>query len=72
MAGERRAYLVREAGTRGKVYKMYPYSLRALIDALEDARFRSFTGTPQELVKVEDGSRTVIRRYESGREVPVD
>jgi hypothetical protein len=73
VAGERRAYLVREAGKSGrpgKVYKLYPYTLRALEQAIDDARFRSFTGTAQELVKVDGRARTVVRRFEGGREVP--
>jgi hypothetical protein len=52
----------------GPVFKIYPYTLKALLQAMEDARFQSFAGGPQEVVKTEGGQRTVIRRYEGGRE----
>jgi hypothetical protein len=71
---ERRGYIVRAAGTPsrpGPVSKIYPYTLRALLDAMEDARFQSFAGVPQELVKTEGRERTVIRRYEGGRDAGV-
>jgi hypothetical protein len=59
-----------EAGEPGNVDQLYPYTLRGLTDALEEARFRSFAGPPQVvLVKADSGLR-VIRRYASGREVP--
>jgi hypothetical protein len=63
VADERRAYVVRDAGAPsrlGKVYKLYPHTLASLLEALEDARFRSHTGPPQ----------VVIRRYEHGKQVP--
>jgi len=43
------AYVVRDdgAGTPGNVDKLYPYTLRGLTEALEEARFRSFAGPPQ-------------------------
>jgi hypothetical protein len=69
----RRAYIVRAAGTAtrpGKVWKIYPYTLQALQDAIGDARFRSRDEGPQQLVKVEGSRRTVIKRFERGREVP--
>ncbi len=71
MPGERRAYVVRDAGTSsrlGKLYKIYPYTLRSLLEALEDARFRSFTGPPQVVVLMDGRQRTVIRRFEHGRQ----
>jgi hypothetical protein len=74
LAEVRRAYVVRDVGTPsrlGKIYKVYPYTLRALIDAMEDARFRSFAGEPQVVIKVEGAQRSVFRRFEHGREVPV-
>jgi hypothetical protein len=46
MPGERRAYVVRDAGSPsrlGKLYKIYPHTLDSLLEALEDARFRSHT-----------------------------
>jgi hypothetical protein len=69
-----RAYAVRDAGTPrrlGKVYKLYPYTLVALLEALEEARFRSFSGPPQVVTRIEGRRSTVIRRYEHGREVPI-
>jgi hypothetical protein len=99
VAGERRAYVLRDAGSpsfmatsmsgaprgvriswsvtrgspsrMGKVYKVYPYTPKALLEAIDDARFRSYTGTPQLVVRVEGKERAVIRRFETGREVPV-
>jgi hypothetical protein len=71
MPDERRAYVVRDAGSpsrQGKLYKLYPYTLPALLEALEDARFRSFTGPPQVVVLMAGRQRTVIRRFEHGRE----
>jgi hypothetical protein len=69
----RRGYIVRDAGTPsrpGKMFKLCPYTLKALVEATEDARFRSFAGPPQEAVRTERRNRTVIRRYEGGREIP--
>lgn len=52
----------------GNVDKLYPYTLKGLTDALEEARFRSYAGPPQVvLVKAESGLKP-IRRYENGRE----
>jgi hypothetical protein len=51
---------------------LYPYTLKGLIEALEEARFRSAGGPPQVVVvKGEDGMR-VIRRFERGREIPAE
>ena len=50
MAEVSRAYVVRDAGTAGrpgKIRNTYPYSLRDLLQALEDARLRSLTSGPQ-------------------------
>jgi hypothetical protein len=67
----RGAYVVRDdspGGPSGNVDKLYPYTLKGLVEALEEARFRSFAGPPQVVVvKGEDGMR-VIRRFEGGRE----
>jgi len=67
----RAAYVVRDDGPdgpSGNVDKLFPYTLRGLVDALEEARFRSFAGPPQAVVvKGEDGTR-VIRRFSRGRE----
>jgi hypothetical protein len=72
MPGERRAYVVRDAGSPsrlGKLYKIYPHTLDALLEALEDARFRSHTGPPQIVILMEGRQQTVIRRFERGRQV---
>jgi hypothetical protein len=50
---------------------MYPYTLRALLDALDEARSRSSRDGPQLVIKVEGTARVVFRRYEGGREVPI-
>jgi hypothetical protein len=70
-----RGYLVRDAdSTRGKgakVDQIYPYTLRGLTEALEEARFRSHSGAPQVLAILGTGNTRIIRRFEDGREVPV-
>jgi len=74
MADTRLAYLVRDAGSSsrpGRVLRMYPYTLRALLDALDEARSRSSRDGPQLVIKVEGTARVVFRRYEGGREVPI-
>lgn len=71
MAGGRRAYVVRDSGSpsrMGRVYKVYSYTLKALLQALDDARFRSFAEVPQLVVRVDGRQRTVIRWFEHGRE----
>jgi hypothetical protein len=73
MATVGKSYAVRDAdtGTRlGKVYKTYPYTLRSLLEALEDARLRSYNEPPQVVTVVTDRQSIVIRRYEGGRELP--
>ena len=71
MARAGSAYIVRDDSadtTSGNVDKLYPYTLKGLIDALEEARFRSYAGPPQVvLVRGESGLKQ-IRRYENGRE----
>jgi hypothetical protein len=66
------AYVVRDddsAGLEpGNVDKLYPYTLKGLTDALEDARFRSFAGPPQVVLVMGETGMRVIRRYEHGRE----
>jgi hypothetical protein len=70
-----RGYLVRDAETNGgkgrKVDQIYPYTLRGLTEALEEARFRSHSGAPQVLAILGTGNTRVIRRFEDGREVPI-
>jgi hypothetical protein len=71
----RGAYVVRDDdpdAPSGNVDKLFPYTLKGLIEALEEARFRSAGGPPQVVVvKGEDGMR-VIRRYSRGREIPAE
>jgi hypothetical protein len=66
------AYVVRDdgAGAPRNVDKLYPYTLKGLTDALEEARFRSFTGPPQVVAVMGESGSKVIRRYEHGRESP--
>ena len=74
MATTGKAYVVRDAGPGtppGEVTQVYPYTLQGITAALEDARFRSFGGTPQVLAAMTDGTSTVIRRFEDGHEVPL-
>jgi hypothetical protein len=69
-----KTYVVRSAETADRpdeVTYVYAYTLHGLITALEDARFRSHNGTPQELVLLTDGQGKVLRRFESGHEVPL-
>jgi hypothetical protein len=69
----RRAYVVREDHTRGEhgsVDRLYPYTLKGLTDALDEARFRSYSGPAQTVTVLADNRTRVIRRYEHGREVP--
>jgi hypothetical protein len=69
-----KAYVVRDAGPGtppGGVTQVYPYTLQGITAALEDARFRSFGGSPQALVVMTDGTSKVIRRFEDGHEVPL-
>jgi hypothetical protein len=70
------ASVVRDAGESTGLANpddLYPYTLRGLLAAIEDARQRSFgESPPQELVVIPaKGPRRVIRRYERGHEVPV-
>jgi hypothetical protein len=67
------AYVVRDddaAAQSANVDKLYPYTLKGLTDALEEARFRSFGGPPQVVAVMADRRMKVIRRYENGRESP--
>jgi hypothetical protein len=71
------AYVVRDDGAgreqgagvqQGSVDQLFPYTLKGLTDALEEARFRSFAGPPQLVLVKADSGLKVIRRYEHGRE----
>ena len=55
----------------GKIYKTYPYSLSSLIEAMDDARLRSFSGSAHVVLRVNGPERIVFRRYEHGKEVAV-
>jgi hypothetical protein len=75
MARARAAYVVRDDGARampGNVDKLYPYTLKGLTDALEDARFRSYAGPPQVVMTMAESGMKLIRRYEHGRETPAE
>lgn len=72
------AYVVRDEGAGavpdstgpGNIDKLYPYTLKGLTDALEEARFRSSAGPPQVVMVVGGSGGKVIRRYSHGRETP--
>jgi hypothetical protein len=67
------AYVVRDDGAGmqpGSLDKLYPYTLKGLTDALEEARFRSFAGPPQVVLVMAEAGLRVIRRFEHGREAP--
>jgi hypothetical protein len=73
MARSGGAYVVRDDGagtTPVNVDRLYPYTLKGLTDALEEARFRSFAGPPQVVMIMGERGMKVIRRYEHGRESP--
>jgi hypothetical protein len=57
-------------GNTGNVDKLYPYTLKGLTDALEEARFRSFAGPPQVVMVLGESGMRIIRRYSRGRESP--
>ncbi len=69
-----KSYVVRHAGSLsrlGKVYQTYPYTLRSLEKALEDARLRSYNNGPHVLTVVTGRHSRILRRFEHGREVPL-
>ena len=71
MSTPSKSYAVRDAGSPGrlgKIYKTYPYDLRSLLQALEDARLQSFNHGPHVVTVVTDRHSQVIRRYEHGKE----
>jgi hypothetical protein len=71
----RAAYVVRDdspGGPSGNVDKLYPYTLKGLLEALEEARFRSYAGPPQVVMTMSEGGMKLIRRYELGREIPAE
>jgi hypothetical protein len=74
MARAGSAYVVRDdgAGTAsGNVDKLYPYTLKGLTEALEEARFRSYAGPPQVVLVMGEAGLKPIRRYEQGKEIKV-
>jgi hypothetical protein len=49
VAGERRPYMVQDADSlscMGKVCKVCPYTLKALLQAIDDVRLRSYAEVP--------------------------
>jgi hypothetical protein len=65
------AYVVRDespGAQPGNVDQLYPYTLKGLTDALEEARYRSFGGPPQVVAVPTETGLKIIRRYERGRE----
>lgn len=66
-------YIVRDAFASDEPSEsgIYPGTLTGLLDAMASAQARSYAGTPKVLVVVKGSTTNVIRRYESGREVPV-
>ncbi|HEX4832527.1 MAG TPA: hypothetical protein VH478_15695 [Trebonia sp.] len=73
MTATGKAYVVRDAvtgGGPGEVTRMYPYTLQGLMTALDDARYRSYAGTPVVVAVMEGGKSRTIRRFEDGHEVP--
>lgn len=68
--GTSRSYAIRAAGSAeklGKVWKTYPYDLRSLMLALDEAQLHSMYNGPHVLAVVEGRRSTVIRRFEQGR-----
>jgi hypothetical protein len=53
----------------GNVDRLYPYTLKGLTEALEEARFRSFAGAAQVVAVTAESGIKLIRKYEHGREV---
>jgi hypothetical protein len=68
------AYVVRDeqpGAGQGSVDRLFPYTLKGLTDALDEARFRSHHGPPQVVAVLgEEAGVRIIRRYADGREVP--
>jgi hypothetical protein len=67
------AYVVRDdkaGGAPGNVDKLFPYTLKGLTDALDEARFRSHHGPPQVVAVHEEAGVRIIRRFADGKEVP--
>ncbi len=53
------------------VDQVYPYDLRGLVKALEEARLRSYGDNPQLLIAREGEESRVVRRFERGLETEV-
>ncbi len=67
------AYVVRDespGAQPGNVDQLYPYTLKGLTDALEEARYRSFGGPAQVVAVHSESGLRIIRRYERGHETP--
>lgn len=72
MATAIKSYAVRAAGSPsrlGTVWKVYPYTLRSLEQALDEARLRSLYNGPHVLTVITGRQSKVIRRYERGQQV---
>lgn len=73
MADSSKSYVVRRAGNGsrpGKLYATYPYTLGNLLRAIDDARLESYAHGPHIVMVAEGRNRTVIRRFENGKEIP--
>ena len=72
MASAVKTYVVEDADESAKSgipSGEFPGTLAGLVDALDAARFRSAAaGTPIALAIVEGNQRTIIRRFEGGKE----
>jgi hypothetical protein len=70
-----RAYLVRDEKPATGVShpdRVFPYTLRGLLDALDAGAWRSSSGTPQAVHVREVGKPPrLVRRYVNGREAPI-
>jgi hypothetical protein len=67
------AYVVRDdkaGGETGNVDRLFPYTLKGLTDALDEARFRSHHGPPQVVAVLGETGVRIIRKFADGREVP--
>ncbi len=71
MASAAKTYVVEDAdeGAKSGIPPgVFPGTLAGLVDALDAARFRSAAGMPKVLAVVEGKQRTIIRRFEGGKE----
>jgi hypothetical protein len=67
--GASKSYAIRAAGSPsrpGKIWKTYPYDLRSLVLALDEARWHSLYNGPHVVTVVTGRCSKVIRVYEHG------